>query len=152
MAPDEDRDRTGGCLCGAVRYRVTGPMRPVVQCHCGQCRRWAGHAVAASGCRQDDLSIDDPDGVLAWFDSSPGVRRGFCGRCGSKLFWRRDDGGTVSVMAGTVDRPTGLALALHIFTRQAGDYYAITDDLPRAPGHGTTPAIDAWQEATGGRR
>ena len=147
MTLDRERDRTGGCLCGAVRYRVTGPMRPVVQCHCVQCLRWAGHTVAASLCLEDDLSVNDPDGVLSWFESSPGVHRGFCGRCGSNLFWRRDHGGTVSVMAGTIDRPTGLTTALHIFTRQAGDYYAVADDVPQTDGHGTTPEVDAWAEA-----
>ncbi|MGO1081292.1 GFA family protein [Inquilinus sp. CA228] len=39
-------DQTGGCLCGAVRYRVTGPLRPVVACHCSQCRRTSGHVAA----------------------------------------------------------------------------------------------------------
>ena len=40
--------RTGGCLCGAVRYQVRGPLRSVVMCHCSQCRRQTGHVMAAT--------------------------------------------------------------------------------------------------------
>ena len=41
----------GRCLCGAVNYRVDGPLRPVVACHCGQCQRTSGHFVAATSGR-----------------------------------------------------------------------------------------------------
>jgi len=37
---------TGGCLCGGVRYRATGPLRHVIACHCGQCRKTSGHFAA----------------------------------------------------------------------------------------------------------
>ena len=36
----------GGCLCGAVRYEIRGPLRGVIACHCSQCRRTSGHYVA----------------------------------------------------------------------------------------------------------
>ena len=122
--------KTGGCLCEAVRYRVTGPLRPVVACHCGQCRRSSGHHVAATSARRDDLAVE---GRVTWFASSAEARRGFCGTCGSNLFW--DGGGDrVSIFAGTLDGPTGLLLAGHIFCADKGDYYAIPPDERRAPG------------------
>lgn len=128
--------RTGGCLCGAIRYTVTGPMRPVVACHCEQCRRTSGHHVAATAARYSDVSID---GEPVWFDSSPGFRRGFCGLCGSNLFWRSAASELLSIFAGTLDTPTGLRLAGHIHAGAKGDYYPITDGLPQA-----RDASDAW--------
>ena len=114
----------GGCLCGAVTYRINGPMRDVVACHCGQCRKTSSHYVAATAVRAADLAIAE-DGALRWFRSSAEAERGFCGVCGSSLFWRRRGGDEVSVMAGSLDGPTGLTTATHIFVRDAGDYYHI---------------------------
>lgn len=125
---------SGGCLCGAVRYRVRGPLRPVVNCHCTQCRRTSGHYVAATACRPKDLTLTASE-ELRWYRSSETARRGFCGRCGSNLFWEpadkeRDE---VMILAGTLDKPTGLETAAHIFTADAGDYYTLTDKLPKLP-------------------
>jgi hypothetical protein len=123
--------RSGGCLCGAVRYRVTGPLRDVVACHCGQCRRSSGHHVAATAARRDDVAIT---GEVTWFGSSPEARRGFCARCGSNLLWERPGSERISIFAGTLDMPTGLRLKGHIFVADKGDYYEITDGLPQAEG------------------
>ena len=124
---------TGGCLCGAVRYEVRGALRPVINCHCGQCRRTSGHFVAATASRREDLTLVESGG-LRWYESSETARRGFCQTCGSSLFWESVSGGRVSIMAGTLDRPTGLETVAHIFADDAGDYYEIPDDgLPRHP-------------------
>ena len=66
------------------------------------------------------------------------ARRGFCGDCGSNLFWAPISGGRVSICAGTLDLPTQLATAAHVFVEDGGDYYVIGDGLPqRADGdHG----------------
>lgn len=128
---------TGGCLCGAVTYRVTGPLRPVIACHCRQCRKTSGHHVAASAVARDALIVSV---AVQWYQSSPTARRGFCGTCGSNLFW--DAGGaSVSIFAGTLDDPTGLTLAAHIFCADKGDYYAIADRAPQFPGD-ADPATD----------
>jgi hypothetical protein len=128
-----DRVRTGGCLCGGVRYRVAGRLRPVVDCHCGQCRRTHGHFAAYATAAKPALELVEASG-LRWYGSSPGVRRGFCGTCGASVFWERVEGPEISIAAGTLDAPTGLATVGHIFVADAGDYYAITDDLPRFAG------------------
>ncbi len=122
---------TGGCLCGAVRYVVAGPLRDVVACHCGQCRRTSGHHVAATSALREQVSIN---GEVRWYASSPGARRGFCPICGSNLFWEAADGGRLAISAGTLDAPTGLRLRGHIFVADKGDYYDIADWLPQAPG------------------
>lgn len=121
---------TGGCLCGQVRIRVTGALRPVIACHCHQCRKTSGHHVAATAAPRDAIAIDGP---VSWYQSSATARRGFCGTCGSQLFW--DGPGThLSIFAGALDAPTGLALAGHIYCGSKGDYYRIADDLPCTDG------------------
>ncbi len=133
---------TGGCLCGAVRYEVTGPLRPVIACHCEQCRRISGHFVAATAARMEHFRLAESAG-LHWYQSSPQARRGFCGRCGSSLFWEPADRRHISITAGTLDRPTGLSMAAHLFAGCADDYYRITDDLPQHEGGEHGVAISA---------
>ena len=115
----------GSCMCGAVHYRVSGPLRPIIACHCIQCRKSSGHYVAATACPSEALHIEGD--TLRWFASSPQAERGFCGRCGSNLFWRRKDSRSTSIWAGSIDGPTGLHIAQQMFTSSKGDYYALPD-------------------------
>ena len=48
---------TGGCLCGAVKYQVTGVLRPVVACHCTQCQKTSGHHVAATSAPRENIAL-----------------------------------------------------------------------------------------------
>lgn len=125
----------GRCLCGEVQYEVRGPLRSVVYCHCTMCRRLSGHFVAATACAREDLHLTVADG-LRWYPSSPAARRGFCGSCGSNLFWEPLSEARIAIMAGTLDGPTGLTATGHIFVVDAGDYYHINDGLPQSPGWG----------------
>ncbi|MGN6378457.1 MAG: GFA family protein [Gaiellales bacterium] len=111
---------TGACLCGAVRYRVTGPLRDVHVCHCGVCRRTHGGPAAYSACDREHLELVD-DGGLRWHEHD-GARRGFCGACGGRLFWSRADRPTISITAGSLDEPTGLRVVQHIYLDSAGDW------------------------------
>jgi len=121
---------TGSCLCGAVRYRTDGPLRPVIACHCTQCRKTSGHHVAATAAPRAGLAIE---GEVRWFASSPTARRGFCPVCGSNLFWD-GPGSHLSIFAGSLDGDPGVRLAGHIFCADKGAYYDITDGLPQAAG------------------
>ena len=126
--------RTGGCLCGAVRYEVRGPMRGVVNCHCDMCRRLHGAFGAYTKVENGELALVEESG-LAWYASSDKARRGFCRTCGASLFWNHDERPYIGISAGTLDAPTGLKLALHIFTDDAGDWYELSDDgIAKAPG------------------
>lgn len=119
----------GSCLCGAVRYEISGPLRPSVACHCTQCRKTSGHYWSATQVDAADLTITHDEG-LTWFQSSTHAKRGFCQRCGSSLFWQMDGEDRVSIGSGTLDGPTGLHTAKHIFAKDKGDYYDITGDTP----------------------
>ncbi|WP_439815664.1 GFA family protein [Zavarzinia sp. CC-PAN008] len=129
----------GGCLCGAVRFTVAAPLRPVVNCHCGMCRRFHGHVAAYTDAPRAALSFAARDG-LASYESSPGILRSFCRTCGSSLFWERVGQDKVAIAAGTLDAPTGLATVRHIFMADAGDYYTVTDGLEQLPGTMAKPA------------
>jgi len=120
---------TGGCACGAVRYAVRGPLRDIIACHCEQCRKTSGHFVTATACRRGYFSLERDDG-LRWYSAKPGFRRGFCGQCGSNLFFEEIGKERISIAAGSLDAPQGLRIAAHIFTSEAGDYYAIPPDTP----------------------
>jgi hypothetical protein len=129
MSADWDARATGGCLCGGVRYEVTGPLRDVVLCHCSHCRRTHGHVAAYAACLATDLAITVAE-TLRWY--ADGDReRGFCERCGAGLFWRAPDRDTVSMTAGTIDPPTGLRTVAQIHVASRGDYYAVPDEGER---------------------
>ncbi len=132
---EEQRFR-GGCLCGGVRFVVSGGMREVIACHCGQCRRFHGNFAAYTACPGENLAISD-DGLLTWYESSPSATRGFCRRCGSSLFWKPSAAGYVAVAAGALDDPRNLKLERHIFTADRPSWYAITDDLEEFRGSGS---------------
>ncbi|WP_420549167.1 GFA family protein [Curvivirga sp.] len=123
----------GGCLCGAVRFEITGHLRDVTYCHCGQCRKTTGHYFAATACENDELEFV-ADGGLKWFRASDTASRGFCDQCGSTLFWKPDEGTYTAILAGSLDLPTGLKATSHIFVKDKADYYEITDGLPQFEG------------------
>ncbi|MEA2332817.1 MAG: hypothetical protein QOH58_2955 [Thermoleophilaceae bacterium] len=127
---------TGRCLCGAVAFEVDGPLRDVLICHCVECRRWHGHVCAATAARREQLRFV-ADAGLRWIDSPQSdahARRGFCGECGSSLFWDAPDRQTISIAAGTLDAPTGLSTVAQVHTAQAGDYYEVDAGLERFEG------------------
>lgn len=121
---------TGGCLCGAVRFEVTGVLRDIVLCHCAMCRRTHGHVAAYTATRKSDLRLVESRG-LKWHRSSGAARRGFCGECGASLFWERPEGDSISIAAGMLEPPTGLATSLQIHVDSAGDYYAVDPRIPQ---------------------
>ena len=108
---------------------VPGPVGAVTACHCGQCRSLSGHYSASFDVAEAALDWQARDGLAEYRTAGGGVR-GFCGGCGSSLWFRAADGG-FSVEAGAVDGPTGGRLALHIFVGEKGSYYDIDDGLPQ---------------------
>ena len=117
-------------MCGAVRYRVTGALRDVVGCHCSQCRRMTGHFMAATAARLADFALLS-QGALRWYEASTEARRGFCGACGSTLFWAGKGKDYISIAAGTLDDARGLTFACHIFVADKGAYYQIEPGVPQ---------------------
>lgn len=129
---DQDECQTSGqCLCGDVRYRINGALRPIVHCYCGQCRRTHGLMGPYTQVEDSALHLVEESG-LRWYGSSGHAERGFCGTCGSSLFWRPINGERVSISAGTLDQPTRLSVIGHIYTTDLADFHTIPEDnLPR---------------------
>jgi hypothetical protein len=96
----------------------------VIACHCNQCRKTSGHYVAATQVKTAELEIEGSE-AIRWYQSSDDARRGFCGTCGSQLFWQPRDKDVTSVMAGTIDGKTGLTIEKQIFCEDKGDYYSL---------------------------
>ena len=120
----------GSCLCGAVRFEVAVPLPAPDACHCSQCRKQSGHYWASTDVPRERLTVHGGERVT-WFRSSGKIERGFCGTCGSVLFWAPIGGDKVAVAMGAFATPTGTTLEQHIFVADKGDYYALVDGAPQ---------------------
>jgi len=119
--------RTGGCLCGAVRYETQWPPLITGVCHCRHCQRQAGSAFSvivgvpfAALERSGELTTYEDDS-----DAGRAVHRKFCGTCGSPVFTETPDGmaqGMIFIKAGTLDDPKDLAPTVHFWTISAQDW------------------------------
>ena len=100
-----DADHTGHCLCGAVRFVVHGAPKWVSYCHCESCRRQTGAPVAAyAGFRSEQVEWTGQR--PSEYGSSPGVVRGFCGRCASPVSFRGERwAGETHLHLGLFDKP-----------------------------------------------
>lgn len=118
-----------------MRYTVEGPLRDVITCHCRECRRFHGGAAPYTACATDHLVLED-DEPVRWIrspSSTTDAERAFCTACGSSLFWRAPGRETVSIAAGSVDEPSGLTAAAHIWWG-AHASWEVPDGLPVSPG------------------
>lgn len=120
---------SGHCLCEGVRFRITGTLRPVANCHCEACRRTTGHFLAATASHRDDVIIES-DETLSWYRPTDDVKYGFCHRCGATVFWHTDANPEfVSIAAGMIDTPTGLETHFALNTHEASDYYTLDTSI-----------------------
>ena len=77
----------GSCLCGAIKFEVTGDLPQPSACHCTQCQKHSGHYEAGTDIPKKSLTVSGND-KITWYQSpKKDVRRGFCSICGSSLFW-----------------------------------------------------------------
>ena len=121
----------GGCLCGAMRYEIDGPLTHVDNCHCSMCRRF--HGAAFSTYAKIDVEnfrwLAGQD-LLTVYETSPGIGWAFCRICGSSLGipYR---GKLSEITLGTVDGDPGVRPTEHIFVGSKAAWYEITDSLPQ---------------------
>lgn len=103
----------GGCLCGAVRYRIAR-VRTAFFCHCTQCRRASGaNALPWASVARADFALTA--GALRLYASSPGVTRGFCGACGSPILFDKAGEDAVDITLGTLDAPDRVPPTYHLW-------------------------------------
>ncbi|TAH12559.1 MAG: GFA family protein [Curvibacter sp.] len=121
----------GSCNCGAVKFTLAQAPTDASACHCTQCRKQSGHYFASANLPKEAVALTGGEN-LTWYQASEKVRRGFCSKCGSWLFWEPVFRDWTSVALGSLDGATGLNLERHIFVAHKGDYYAICDGLPQS--------------------
>lgn len=124
--------KTGGCLCGKVRYTLDAEPLMCVTCHCKNCQKQAGTALSVIiGVPEAAVSVT---GEVRTYndkgDSGANVYRQFCGDCGSPVFTRLDNqDGLMFIKAGTLDDTAGLQPSLHCYTKSKQDWIEL-GDLP----------------------
>ena len=128
-----ETERTGGCLCGAVRYRLTGAPKWTALCHCESCRRSASAPVVAwMGYAPDSVTWD---GDRAFYESSDIATRGFCPKCGSQMSFESTRWpGEIHLYAVSLDEPEVYVPQLHCHHAEHLTWLNVEDDLPRHEG------------------
>ena len=124
----------GSCLCGAVRFEVTGPFDGVVHCHCASCKKLAGGGSTTSGrIAKDAIRILEGEELLRTFQPADGKSKTFCTVCGSNLFgagW--PDAEVAAVRLAGLDEGLGQVPQAHIFVRSVAPWEILPEDgLPR---------------------
>ena len=97
---------TGGCQCGAVRFRIEGRHGDASVCHCRMCQKAFGGFYAPLVSVRD-AKLTWTRGQPAKFRSSNFVERGFCANCGTPLTYEAPDG--IAVAIGAFDKPQKIA-------------------------------------------
>ena len=129
----DSKTHEGGCLCGAVRYRVTAAPTALVVCHCDTCRRAAGApSLAWAIFRAADFAFTR--GAPATYASSPGVERGFCARCGTTLTYAGNDRRDVAdVTTASLDDPDAFVPTKEIWLEEKIGWEAVDHARLRYP-------------------
>ncbi len=131
-------ERTGGCLCSAVRYTITTDKTGLGACSCGQCRRHTGSLLVTLDGPGEAITFTE--GAPAVYPSSSWAERGFCRGCGSTLFYRVTAGrmaGWTAMAAGTLDSLAGLRIENEVFADGTGGAYVLAGAHERLTGEET---------------
>ncbi|MEL6287361.1 MAG: GFA family protein [Pseudomonadota bacterium] len=133
-----DDTTTGRCLCGDVTYAFTGPASSSYYCHCETCRRQCSAPVTAF-VNVPRRNFRFTGTAPAAFQSSPGIKRLFCGRSGSPFAYDGDwDEEEIHLYLGTLDDPSAIVPDQHVFEGERLAWFDTTDDTPRYAGSSLT--------------
>ncbi len=129
--------RTGGCICGGVRYQAGEPLHPIYVCHCTECHQMTGGSVDWTASAASDFSLTQGEALLHRFTgptSATGGERSFCSTCGTHLLFRIPDDPLLWFSANTLDDESGLQIAAHIFWHSHAPWI-VADGLPKFGRH-----------------
>ena len=132
----------GSCLCGGVKFEITGPVFGAMNCHCSQCRKQHGAAFRSRvRAAASDVRFITGEALIKFWESPRGYMRGFCRECGSPIINRAGPNWKVPADFPVTAPQYGVALALlddpqvapelHCFTGSKAPWFEITDDLPQ---------------------
>lgn len=120
---------TGGCQCGAVRYRAEGTLSDPHLCHCRMCQKAAGNyfmPLANAARKTFTITRGEP----GWFQSSHLVRRGFCRDCGTPLFYDMPDADFINIVLGSLDDPDDVRPVRQSGVEARVPWFSHLPDLP----------------------
>jgi hypothetical protein len=142
----------GSCLCGGVKFEISGPLIAPSNCHCSMCRKQHGAAFRSRARVQiSDFRWVQGEDLVTFYESSPGGYRGFCRVCGSPIINKFSAGTPVAerdpnapsrygIALATLDDDPGVRPAAHAFVASKAPWFEITDDLPQFPEGRISPA------------
>ncbi|CAI3807937.1 hypothetical protein GLGCALEP_04736 [Pseudomonas sp. MM221] len=125
--------KQGTCLCGATTLKVTVDNTHISACHCSMCRKWTGGPLLVVHCSQPPVIEGRAPSV---YDSSDWAQRGFCGQCGTHLYYRLKANDFHAVPVGLLDGDQAWDFDLQIFVEQKPAWYCFANqtkepDRPR---------------------
>ena len=141
---------TGGCLCGEIRYRVTGTALDTCLCHCRMCQKWSGGPVTV-GSTYPIATVQFTKGEPKYYKSSPFAERGFCGNCGSSLTFRPvtppvtpDWADWIIIYATSLDNPAPNAPTWHLGIESQLPWFDVQSSLKRVRCQDSPDVVEAW--------
>lgn len=139
-------EKTGGCQCGAVRYRVTLATEEAYLCHCRMCQKaTGGFAASFFNVAQSAMTWESgPD----WYQSSPIAKRPFCRQCGTPLGFQFLEGPNCDVTVGSLDDPKGMHPTSHFGIESLiHEGWLDTHELSKMRSDEHQPLVDRWTNA-----
>ncbi len=131
-------EKTGQCLCGAVKFRATPKANEVTICHCGMCRRQMAGPFFAIECGDSFRAEDSPS--LGVYSASDYGERVFCKDCGTSIAWRTRDNTFSEVSVNALNDIGDLELKQEIFVDDKPDYYSFAQQTRKLTG------AEVWEE------
>jgi hypothetical protein len=135
----------GSCLCGGVRFELTGPLMRSSHCHCAMCQKQHGAAFRSrTRVSASDFRWIQGEDLVTFYESTPGSFRGFCRVCGSPVVNKFDERSRsasadpsatslLGIALATLDDDPGIRPDAHAFAASKAPWFTITDDLPQYP-------------------
>jgi len=123
----------GGCLCGGIRFEISGELEPIQICHCSQCRKAQGTPFASNlPVSSQAFTLLSGAELLKAFESSPGKQRFFCSHCGSPIYSQHERvPGVLRIRAGILDGPLNTRPIAHFYMASKANWWEAEDDLPK---------------------
>lgn len=115
-------------MCSAIRYEGIGDPLYIGYCHCSSCRHHTSSPVAAMLVFEAD-KVSFLAGKRSIYESSPGIGRSFCSKCGTSLTW--EGHGLISLLIGTLDNPDDYPPTLHWRYEERSLWCDVASDLPK---------------------
>jgi hypothetical protein len=140
----------GSCLCGGVKFEITGPLSSPLNCHCSQCRKQHGAPFRSRvRVQAEDFRWLQGEHLIKYYEGRGGILRGFCRECGSPIVnrptskWKHaaKSPGALSqygVALAILDDDPPVRPACHVFVGSKAPWFEITDDLPQYPEYAPT--------------